>query len=440
MKKLLIIYLISTLITVFCFSLSNKEKDMPKTKEVPTKTIETIKKIDYSTYNLQTNHAVINHYSIYGTNLNMSGSINISNSNIERIELVLIDVRGKETAYNLFYNIEGNTLKFNTSQYINSGINLENIHVGSYDVLIKVTFSNMTSSYYLLLNKTNYSENIYYTLTKNHSNNEVKMKFISDDYPRFNIQVTEAKLPHNVYDIVIDPGHGGRDSGTSGYSSYEKNITLEYGKRLKEIIEQDLGLKVAITRTTDETLSNYEKNGRVDRISSSKAKYGLSIHLNNTSGNYAQGGVEIYAPTSAKLDFAKKLADNIVKFTNTNYSSNPSWRVDKGVYVRALDTKDIKDIKKEAEREKFIPYDVKDNTTYYFIIRETGGIVTNAYVDGRNKKAGKNIHYLDNVGVETYLLELGYINNANNMKSIINDKEKYVRAIVNALKEQLSGE
>ena len=40
------------------------------------------------------------------------------------------------------------------------------------------------------------------------------------------------------------------------------------------------------------------------------------------------------------------------------------------------------------------------------MLRETGGIVTGAYVDGRNKEFGKNKYYNSNIGVEAYLLEL----------------------------------
>lgn len=40
------------------------------------------------------------------------------------------------------------------------------------------------------------------------------------------------------------------------------------------------------------------------------------------------------------------------------------------------------------------------------MLRETGGIATKAYVDGRNPNYGKNMFYNSNIGVEAYLLEL----------------------------------
>ena len=40
------------------------------------------------------------------------------------------------------------------------------------------------------------------------------------------------------------------------------------------------------------------------------------------------------------------------------------------------------------------------------MLRETGGIATSAYVDGRNPSYGANMFYNSNIGVEAYLLEL----------------------------------
>ena len=50
------------------------------------------------------------------------------------------------------------------------------------------------------------------------------------------------------------------------------------------------------------------------------------------------------------------------------------------------------------------------------MIREIGGIITGAYIDDRNKETvGYNPYYKSNVGVEGYLLELGYLTNSNDL-------------------------
>ena len=67
------------------------------------------------------------------------------------------------------------------------------------------------------------------------------------------------------------------------------------------------------------------------------------------------------------------------------------------------------------------PYDITTNSNYYYMIRETGGIVTGAYVDNRNDKILSNPYTKSNVGTEAYLLELGYLSNKNDLNNMINN-------------------
>lgn len=84
--------------------------------------------------------------------------------------------------------------------------------------------------------------------------------------------------------IVIDPGHGGDDSGVIGDGIYEKNYTLKISKYMYDMFS-NLGIPVTMTRTTDETLSPAE---RVDRVlkayGPSKDVLVISNHLNIDGG------------------------------------------------------------------------------------------------------------------------------------------------------------
>ena len=52
--------------------------------------------------------------------------------------------------------------------------------------------------------------------------------------------------------VVIDPGHGGEDPGAVGRAgTHEKNVTLAIGRRLRDMIVADSGLRVAMTRDGD---------------------------------------------------------------------------------------------------------------------------------------------------------------------------------------------
>ena len=73
------------------------------------------------------------------------------------------------------------------------------------------------------------------------------------------------------------------------------------------------------------------------------------------------------------------------------------------------------------------------------MLRETGGIATGAYIDGRNTKFGKNLYYDSNIGVEAYLIEIGYINNRIDLQNILDNQAGYVKGIVDAIKLEIFG-
>ncbi|MGE3191798.1 MAG: N-acetylmuramoyl-L-alanine amidase, partial [Vicinamibacterales bacterium] len=78
--------------------------------------------------------------------------------------------------------------------------------------------------------------------------------------------------------IVIDPGHGGDETGTTGPGgTLEKNVTLAVARRLRTLIESRLGLNVYLTREDDRTLS---LDDRTAFANSHRADVFLSIHAN----------------------------------------------------------------------------------------------------------------------------------------------------------------
>lgn len=362
-------------------------------------------------------------YTIYGKHFNLkSNSMELINHN-DDVSLVLKSV-DNELAYDTFIIDDVIT----TNEYINRGVLLDDIPVGNYLVLLKVTNENV-STYYNLLNKSEYDDFEYYTMTKNYKNNKIIIdNDIYGDYSYMYLEVKEEKLPDDVYDVVIDPGHGGVDSGAVNGKYKEDTINLEYGLMIKDALT-DLGLKVKMTREEDVSLKTYGHGSRTAIPYEVKAKLMLSIHLNSTNSYIKNGGVEIYTASGDDLYFARNIAKNISEYTSSDYSPNPYNRMEKGVYTRVYSDDDIKDSIKTATNEGWVPYEFKDDTTYYYFIRETGGIMTKAFADGRNPKYEANPYYNSNHGVEAYLIELGYISNSKNLKILLNEKESYVKAI-----------
>lgn len=88
-----------------------------------------------------------------------------------------------------------------------------------------------------------------------------------------------------VRGVIIDPGHGGEDSGAIGNNQYEKDYTLKISRYMYDRLKE-LGIPVSITRDSDVTLNPK------DRVSKILSFYGddpnvivVSNHLNSGGGD-----------------------------------------------------------------------------------------------------------------------------------------------------------
>lgn len=391
------------------------------------------------------NHAQIDKWTIYGNHLNISGYIDkndINNVDVKNLKLVIMNADKEEKEFEVECEEKDNNIAFSLSSNINEGINLDKIYEGSYYLFLKIVGNDNENeiTYYLSLkNIGEYLDGKYYTLTENDLNRKIEISFSqfkynkNDNIDYMKIESSSIKLPGDIYDIVIDPGHGGTDPGAMYKDNTESKMTLEYSIDLKRELES-LGYKVKLTREKDEYTAPYGKNGRAIVPYDTKAKLFLSIHLNSTSRENPEGGVEIYCSNNMNLEMAKNMADNIVRMAKTKYSPNNVSKVTDGVYVKTYTEEDIKEAIQYANDLNYEPYEtLSTDTPYYFMIRETGGIMTHAYVDGRNKNIGDNPYYNSNISAEAYLLELGFINSENDLENLKKNKETYISAIVKTI-------
>ncbi|MEM8933441.1 MAG: N-acetylmuramoyl-L-alanine amidase [Acidobacteriota bacterium] len=83
-------------------------------------------------------------------------------------------------------------------------------------------------------------------------------------------------IPLEVRRIVVDPGHGGEDTGTTGFGLEEKAMTLDIAMRVRDRLVED-GFEVYLTREEDRQLSLRE---RADLANQLRADLFLSIHIN----------------------------------------------------------------------------------------------------------------------------------------------------------------
>jgi N-acetylmuramoyl-L-alanine amidase len=99
--------------------------------------------------------------------------------------------------------------------------------------------------------------------------------------------------------IVIDPGHGGGDSGAKsvlGYG-YEKDFTLDWARRLGALLASN-GWQVFLTRNTDTDLS---LSNRVAIAEARQADLFLSLHFNSAAPDERGAGLETYCLTPTGL-------------------------------------------------------------------------------------------------------------------------------------------
>jgi N-acetylmuramoyl-L-alanine amidase len=103
-------------------------------------------------------------------------------------------------------------------------------------------------------------------------------------------RMTATAMPLSVKRVVLDAGHGGSDPGATAKELFEKEITLDIGRRLQERLERD-GFEVVVTRDGDRTIALKER-ARV--ANESRSDIFVSIHVNALVKHTESRGVETY--------------------------------------------------------------------------------------------------------------------------------------------------
>jgi N-acetylmuramoyl-L-alanine amidase len=107
--------------------------------------------------------------------------------------------------------------------------------------------------------------------------------------------------------IVLDPGHGGHDTGSVGPEGLrEKDLVLDVAQRLGRLVQDRMGSEVIFTRS-DDTFIPLER--RTEIANEAKADLFLSIHANSSPLRSA-AGVETYylnfTTSRSALDLASR--------------------------------------------------------------------------------------------------------------------------------------
>jgi N-acetylmuramoyl-L-alanine amidase len=149
----------------------------------------------------------------------------------------------------------------------------------------------------------------------------MKLKYTLLSFVLLGIAISYSFVNHNnqtikEFIVVLDAGHGGKDSGNTGNGYLEKDIALDVTLQVGKILEREPNMKVIYTRKTDVFI---ELDERAPVANSVDADIFVSIHCNShhTQAYGAETFVMGLNKSKQNLNTAKK--ENEVIFLEENY-------------------------------------------------------------------------------------------------------------------------
>ena len=198
--------------------------------------------------------------------------------------------------------------------------------------------------------------------------------------------------------IVIDPGHGGKDSGSSYGDIVEKDVTMKIANYLKEYLNDYEGVKILMTHTGTtmslEDRADFARNNQADLL--------ISIHINSSNASY-KNGAEAYVTYRTDLpkynnqmtQLGNKILNNISKL---------------GVANNGVATRVVVNSNGDSEYKYFDG----SNGDYYAIIRRS-------MKGGHAKDLGDD--FRDGSGVSAILVEHAYLSNSHDRELLDSDND-----------------
>lgn len=180
----------------------------------------------------------------------------------------------------------------------------------------------------------------------------------------------QIPVEDRVFTVCIDPGHGGRDVGTSNprTGTIEKDITLQIGNKVVEELKKYSNIEIITTRTDDTSVSLTDRNKiKADN----NADLFVSIHCNATPDgkSNADGAETFYWSENGEESkiLAQKVHESIIAELNVrdrgikceNYqvlknSKLPSILIETGFLTHDEEEKNLLDDKYQTQLAKAI--------------------------------------------------------------------------------------
>ena len=225
--------------------------------------------------------------------------------------------------------------------------------------------------------------------------------------------------------IVLDPGHGGHDTGGMKNGTVEKEVVLAFSRALRDKLNATGRYKVLMTRDTDTFIELDERRAFAERNS---ANLFIAVHADYASTN-ASGATVYSLRDNVARDLQRsakgEVAGNVLSETEVASVKKASGDVDA---VRSI----LADL---AERE----VDVTQERTSVFarsIIQFMGATTT--LRDDPDQQAAFRV--LKTAKVPSVLLELAYVTNKQDAQNLKSDawRDKVAASIVTAVENYFS--
>ena len=220
--------------------------------------------------------------------------------------------------------------------------------------------------------------------------------------------------------IVIDPGHGGMDSGAAKYGTVEKNVVLSFGHELREQLEKTGRYKVMMTRDKDIFIELDERLAYAER---NNANLFIAVHA-DYAGTKARGATIFSLRDGVAKDLARSArngsSQKLLSDSDINTVKQSSGDVDT---VREI----LSDL---AERDIALTHE-RSNVFAKTVIENMGESTTMR--DEPDQQAAFKV--LKTAQFPSVLIELAYVSNRQDANNLNSDewREKVAESIVTAI-------
>lgn len=230
-----------------------------------------------------------------------------------------------------------------------------------------------------------------------------------------------AAQPSPIETVVVDPGHGGHDTGAVGEGRvYEKNLTLAIAKKfVARLREKCPELTVRMTRDKDVFVELAE---RARIANKAKAQLFISIHINSSKSPSA-AGPQVYSLTPDKM------GSNIT-FINRNNDDTVFLEEDADGNFKEMSAADAKIL-----RELNAYSNISEGNDFARCIYDAlSGIGIKTNRTGDQLVRQDNFQVLREAVMPSVLVEVGYISNPANLAVMKTDEgqEKIAGALLEA--------